>query len=329
MAPSKTTTTTKKKTATTTTTTTTSSKVKVHRSTNQPRPRATPLPDDWPVASVPPQFSAEQSALTPGSLLQELCSGQDIHINKQALVAPSISKEKGRYLLILPGVFSFKPIKQASSTSVATTTTATNSASAEPTQEEPLPALTQTQDSEDVLGNTNQDESDDDDDDNDEPGKESTATTTTTNNNNKPKSSIPQLGNLEGLATPHPKLRISFPALQKSLVFPGTKVHTSSKYMWLNCAARKKGTVTCKVRSVVIFHDWTESSVLSGKLILILVCVYGVYCLGYLFVCHCVWSTALGNRGRSGQANLRTSTPGHYHHFLAGRRRGSDSLWGI
>ena len=300
MAPSKTTTTTKKKTVTTTTTTT-SSKVKVHRSThhNQPRPRATPLPDDWPVASIPPQFSAEQSALTPGSLLQELCSGQDIHINKQALVAPSISKEKGRYLLILPGVFSFKPIKQANSSLAAattTTTTTTNAGTVEPTQEEPLPALTQTQDSEDVLGDANQDESDDDDDDN-EPGKESTGTTTATNSSsssNKPKSSIPQLGNLEGLATPHPKLRISFPAQRKSLVFPGTKVHSSSKYMWLNCAARKKGTVTCKVCAVVIFHDWTDS---SGKVILILVCVYGVYCLGYLFVCHCVWSAPLGNRG--------------------------------
>ena len=218
-----------------------SSKVKVHRQSH-PRPCSTPLPSDWPVASQPPQFSSEQSALTPGSLLQELCSGQDIHINKQALLPPSIPKEKGRYLLILPGQFSFKPLKPNAPTSTTTSGDSTVDA-----KEEALPVLTQTQESEDPIkppspneGNTNQEESDED---NEAPvGQESTAPTT----QNKP--TVPQFGTLEGLTTPHPKLRISFPTLQKSLVFPGSKVHTSSKYMWLNCAARKKGTVACKVR---------------------------------------------------------------------------------
>jgi hypothetical protein len=202
------------------------------------------LPKDWPVTSKPPTLSATDSALRPGSLLQEKCNGQDIHLNRQALMAPSIAKEKGRYLLILPGTFSFKSLKEVKSSS----SSATNKEDAD---EDDSGKVASSSIADSKKNNSQEDDEDDDDDDDEEEEDEdvgqgaSTSAKTTTGATTKP--TLPQFGNVEGLSTPTPKLRISFPNSDKSLVFPGTKVDTSSKYMWLNCSMKKKGTVACKV----------------------------------------------------------------------------------
>eukprot|EP00429_Kryptoperidinium_foliaceum_P050772 CAMPEP_0176126642 /NCGR_PEP_ID=MMETSP0120_2-20121206/63924_1 /TAXON_ID=160619 /ORGANISM="Kryptoperidinium foliaceum, Strain CCMP 1326" /LENGTH=189 /DNA_ID=CAMNT_0017461581 /DNA_START=54 /DNA_END=619 /DNA_ORIENTATION=+ len=152
-----------------------------------------PLPKDWPVASRPPTLTSENSALRPGSLLQDVCSGQDIHINKQALQAPNVEKGKGRYMLIFPGEFSFRNFK--------------NGDSKEPSNKSS---------EEDISEKNSQDDNEDDEEDEDDndvvvgDGGKTAA-----------KPVAPQMGKVEGLTTDHPKFRISFPGSDKSLVFPG------------------------------------------------------------------------------------------------------------
>lgn len=205
-----------------------SSPLKVERPTIVKR--AKPLPSDWPVASRPPTLAASDSALRPGSLLQQVCNGQDIHLNKQALVPPSLAKEKGRYLLILPGTLNLKSIQQQVSGDLATN----DNLSEPPSQDD---------NDEDVDNNNNYN-----DDQEDEEDEEKVSSSQPTANTVKPTTILPQLGKVVGLSTATPKLRIAFPDCGKSLVFPGTKVPTSSKFMWLNCSNRKKGSVACKVR---------------------------------------------------------------------------------
>lgn len=190
-------------------------KVKVHKDKG-PKAAAKPLPKDWPVTSRPPSFQSTDSALRPGSLLQEVCNGQDIHLNKQAVQAPSLAKEKGRFLIILPGNVCLKSLKNSS-----TNSSQDNESSGDND-------ILATQTSNDV----------------EEEGGDGAAAKTS-------KEALPQLGKIQGLGTNNPKLVVSFPGKseQKSLVFPGAKVNTLSKYMWLNCSAKKKGTVACKVNT--------------------------------------------------------------------------------
>ena len=206
--------------------------------------KAKPLPQDWPVTSKPPSISSEHSALRPGSLLQEKCSGLDIHLNRQTLIAPSIAKEKGRYLLILPGTFSFKTIN-AGDTSSSTG------------KEDAVAASTIHDGDDDAAHNDDDDDNneEEEEDEGDDP-KSVSAFNKSVLPIHKPTTTavaVPQFGNIQGLSTPNPKLRIAFPRGEsghgRSLVFPGTKVETSSKYLWLNCSAKKKGTVACKVRT--------------------------------------------------------------------------------
>ena len=213
-----------------------SQEVKVRLNKSIPLPAAKPLADDWPVTSRPPTLKPTDSALRPGSLLQEICNGQDIHLNKQALQAPIISKEKGRYLLILPGNMSFRGLKST----------------AQPVEEETMEGKSSTQESleegaveegEDIVKKKSVEEGEDD-----EEGEEGAVKASGTSS----KANVPQLGKVEGLSTANPKLRIVFPGSTKSLVFPGTKVNSLSKYMWLNCSARKKGTVACKVKDCMM-----------------------------------------------------------------------------
>lgn len=232
--------------------------VKVQRP-NAPKIRAKPLPNNWPVASRPPKLSSDQSALRPGSLLQEVCSGQDIHINKQALLAPSIAREKGRYLLILPGVLSFKRLKAIGETTSTELSEQQKSSPQQPPEEsndeetEPPSNETPTETKSSQMVAVDEEEDADEEEEEIDHGQQGEGI-----GSGKPsaKPTLPHFGTVEGLSTATPKLRISFPNSNKSLVFPGSKVPTSSKYMWLNCSARKKGTVTCKVCMNVCTFSW-------------------------------------------------------------------------
>jgi hypothetical protein len=190
-------------------------KVRLNKSAPPPAAKVIPLPNDWPAASRPPALKSTDSALRPGSLLQEVCNGQDIHLNKQSLQAPSISKEKGRYLFILPGNMSFRGLKRT-----------TKSMGDEVVEK-----------SEDLVEKKSMEDGDDEE-------GEGTAK----DDGVSSKIAVQSLGKIEGLSTLNPKLRVAFPDSNKALVFPGTKVNTLSKFMWLNCSGRKKGTVACKVR---------------------------------------------------------------------------------
>ena len=166
--------------------------------------------------------------------------------------APNIDKEKGKFLLIFPGIMSFhkKPL------SVATTTTTTTSTTNK------VDDNNKKDKAEDDNGNDNDDDDDDVivlDDDEEEEGKEGNATTkdgeTSSQQQKTPAKKQsqtqsqppPSLGKVEGLRTDHPTFTIPFPHLGKNLVFPGKKVPTSSKYIMLACSNKQKGSVQCKV----------------------------------------------------------------------------------
>jgi hypothetical protein len=200
-------------------TTTKSKAVKVARKSKHAVPnkkKAPPptLPKDWPVTSRPPIYPPTASALAPGSLLQHTCSGNDIHLARNAVARPNLAKERGKYLLILPGNLSLKKLanndnkRSLSQSSIGlaeassnigisqTTNTGLSQSSVDATKKVPPPIL----------------------------------------------------GTIQDLNTDHPKFVIPFPE-GKTLVFPGKKVETTSKYMILSCSTKKKGSVVCKVRS--------------------------------------------------------------------------------
>ena len=174
------------------------------------------LPSDWPVASQPPTFPPEASALRPGSLLQQSCSGNDIQLVRSACAVPNFEKQKGKFLLIFPGNFSFGKLAE--------------NASSEPksgnADSDEKPALVKQED-----------------------GTTATAAAEVTSKNpNAAAAATTTMGRIEGLKTNNPTFRIPFPHLQKSLVFPGKKVATTSKFLALSCSNKKSGTVQCKVR---------------------------------------------------------------------------------
>jgi hypothetical protein len=221
------------------------------------------LSKNLPVTSKPPILPTNASALRPGSLLQQICNGQDIQLSRSAVVTPNIEKEKGKYLLIFPGMFSFNKL-----TSTTTTTTKKAAATEEEAEVEveaddgdgdlkPKSVNTATtkqkNDNDDDDDDADDDDDDDDDDgDEDSPLKDTTTTTTTT----KKKVSatiattptqIHSLGRVEGLRSDIPTFKIPFADIQKDLIFPGRKVQTTSKYLIMSCSNKKNGTVQCKV----------------------------------------------------------------------------------
>lgn len=161
------------------------------------------LPSDWPVATQPPAFPPKASALRPGSLLQQTCSGNDIQLARAACVVPNFDKQKGKFLLVFPGNFSFGNIPET------TTSNAESDKTTEVKQEE-----------------------------------------TTATKKSPAEASVATMGRIEGLKTSTPTFRVPFPHLQKSLVFAGKKIETTSKFLALSCSNKKSGTIQCKVR------DW-------------------------------------------------------------------------
>ena len=168
------------------------------------------LPSDWPVSSHPPSFPPDASALRPGSLLQQTCSGNDIQLARSAVVVPNFEKQKGKFLLIFPGNFSF-----GGATDEGVAETQSNAE----TDGKPLAKEVK---QEDVMA----------------------AATA----NKKPASAFTTMGRIEGLRTNTPSFRVQFPHLKKSLVFQGKKLSTTSKFLALSCSNKKSGTVQCKVR---------------------------------------------------------------------------------
>ena len=148
---------------------------------------------------------------------------------RSASAVPNFEKEKGKFLLIFPGNFSFG--QGAAVAANGNTQVAAGAAGAENDGEQDGKAS--------VLKEEDQDRS-------------VTKTTTTTKKTATLSSSgvaaATTMGRIEGLRTNNPSFRIPFPHLQKSLVFAGKKVATTSKFLALSCSNKKSGTVQCKVR---------------------------------------------------------------------------------
>jgi hypothetical protein len=183
------------------------------------KPRPPPeLPNEWPVASRLPEYGDD--ALAPGLLLKQNCNGQDIHLARNAVQKPNLVKEKGKFLLILPGNLSLKSFTESSKAS----------------------QLSQVSLSQNSVGL----------------GQTSIGLSQEMNESvpsSQPlftlKKVLPTLGRLTNLSTDQPKLVLKFSST-KSLVFPGKKVSTSSKYMMLSCSSKRKGHVACKVSRIFL-----------------------------------------------------------------------------
>jgi hypothetical protein len=204
--------------------------------------KSTAVSPSVPTAAACSDSSSSSAALRPGPLLQG-CSGKDIQLSRNAVSGTNVAKEKGRYLLFLPGLLSLKNPPPTVATAAATSTTKAKDADED-----------------------NSDTSmDNDEHEKDTEKKDSLAIATTA-------SALPTLGRLEQLSTATPLLKVPFLTsdaavaigdtannhtfMERMLCFPGTKVDTSSKFMMLTCSQKRGGSVTCKVR---IFVGQNES----------------------------------------------------------------------
>ena len=244
----------------TTTTTNNNKKKQPPKSKSKTKSNINPaiiLSKNLPVTSKPPILPTNASALRPGSLLQQICNGRDIQLSRSAVVTPNIEKEKGKYLLIFPGMFSFN-----NSNNTTTTTTTTKKAAAA-TKEEEEEREVESDDGDLKSKSVNNDNDDDDDCDEDEDVDDSPLKETTTKNRKisatiaTTPTQIHSLGRIEGLRTDIPTFKIPFPNIQKDLIFPGKKVQTTSKYLIMSCSNKKNGTVQCKVRSIILYIYYT------------------------------------------------------------------------
>uniref|UniRef100_A0A7S4ACV9 Uncharacterized protein n=1 Tax=Pseudo-nitzschia australis TaxID=44445 RepID=A0A7S4ACV9_9STRA len=234
--------------------------------------KAVVLPPDWPVTSQALEFPAEASALRPGSLLRNSCSGSDIQLARSACAPVNFDKGKGKFLLVFPGKFSFGGSDNSNSNN-------SDNRNQEDSQQD--------NDSDDV-GDLKPKATSAEEKSGDtetlcpvHDGNIDNTTTTTTNaektgssssnintNINSSNNRKTTMGRIEGLRTDSPSFRIPFPQLNKSLVFPGKKITTTSKYLALSCSNKKKGTVQCKniFSSAIVFGmpRW-EAMSLEGR----------------------------------------------------------------
>jgi hypothetical protein len=225
------------------------------------------FPKDWPVRTSPPNTNnaVNASAIAPGSLLLQQCTGTDIQLARASQDEPNLAKEKGRYLIILPGILSFKAAQAAQQrTTTATATAAAAALLLDNNNNNNKAGSAKDDNGEEIINETNKDSGDDDDDDENDtkpPAKSTTtagataAKTTTNSTTTTTETQLPlpvSLGRLQGMATDTPVLRVPFPNIGKTLVFQGKKVQTSSKFMMLTCDSRRQGSVTCKVRRYVV-----------------------------------------------------------------------------
>jgi hypothetical protein len=171
---------------------------------------------------------------------------------RSACAVPNFAKEKGKFLLIFPGNFSFR---------TATTTQSGDDPSGKTIETEiaTVPgaaAVTQSDGDEDGKPSPVVKEENNEDQSSTHPvaAMSLKKTATPVSSATPPLSSsaaATTMGRIEGLRTNNPSFRIPFPHLQKSLVFKGKKITTTSKYLALSCSNKKNGTVQCKVRMSV------------------------------------------------------------------------------
>lgn len=177
--------------------------------------------DGWPVTTQEPYDLVTELGLPPGPALLA-CSGSDIVLSRGASAKPSVAKQKGRYVIMLPGILSLRPKSKESA-----------DAGADKTGED--------EDERDGTTDGATDELQAD------VATKSKALITST-----------LLGRMEGLSTDTPVLKIPYPN-GGCLTFQGHKVNDStSRFMMLSF---KKGDVVCKdaVSSVIIFGESTYS----------------------------------------------------------------------
>jgi hypothetical protein len=217
-------------------------------------PITTAIPSDYPVSSCYPakEYPPTASALRVGSLLLNNCNGQDVHIAKNATIVPSIDKERGKFLLIFPGTFSF----QDNTNNInANNTTTTTTSSVVPFTKGDQIVMDDTTAAKEVSPAPINEEQHVVDMDVDGTNKEVTTTTTATTMTTSTSTSTststvvpPSMGRLMGLRSETPSFHVPFGTIQKTLIFPGKKILTSTKYLMLSCSNKKSGSVSCKVR---------------------------------------------------------------------------------
>lgn len=179
--------------------------------------------DGWPVTTQEPFDLVTEHGLAPGSALLA-CSGSDIVLSRGASAKPNAAKQKGRYIIMLPGILSLRPKSKESGDNGT-----------------------------DKIG---------DDEDEEDGAKNGVICTDDLQVDVATKSKTPitnlSLGRIEGLTTDTPVLKIPYPN-GGCLTFQGHKVNdSSSRFMMLSF---KRGDVFCKdaVSSVIVFGESTYS----------------------------------------------------------------------
>jgi hypothetical protein len=173
---------------------------------------------------------SKENGLSPGPSLIA-CSGSDISLSRNASVVPNPNKQRGRYIIILPGILSLLP---QTSKDITTEDFCGNDKSF-------LDGESKLVDQE--IQNLSVDSNGDD----------------VNSRKDSPKASKNTiLGRIEGLATDKPTLVIPHPN-GGSLIFQGYKVKESSSSLLFLSFKPKRGEVVCKdaVSSVILFGKAT------------------------------------------------------------------------
>jgi hypothetical protein len=195
-----------------------------------------PLPNHWPVASTQTPLEVSQ-LLKPGNILHK-CNGRDIKLSKNSDSKPNLATGRGRFLFILPGSLSLKkPFEKGEEGSKHDNPDSNNldtdvgTGMDTDTPQHDAKMATAVKSSSQPPGSS--------------PAAVKPASSTST---------LFTMGKVRHLETDHPKLEIELPTGQL-LVFRGTKVSTTSRYLVLSC--KTSGVVNCRnvFQEMVIFGD--------------------------------------------------------------------------
>ena len=243
------------------------------------------LPNDWPVSSRRQVFPMNASALAPGTLLQNHCNGQDIHLARNAVGRPNLTKEKGKYLIILPGNLSLKSAATATTTATKNNVIKNNNTNSNDNEND---------DDEEENNNNNNNKQQQDLSQSSNKSNSNTTTTTTT--------TTTSFGKINDLDTDNPKLVVPFSSssTNKLLIFPGKKIELTTKYIMLSCSTKKNGSVACKVSFffvcivyIVLRFNFFLSHLLTYIIIIIIFII-----IEYIFFCNYIWTTNMEERRR-------------------------------
>jgi hypothetical protein len=189
--------------------------------------------DGWPVTTQEPFDLVTEQGLQPGPALLS-CTGSDIQLAKGATAKPNPSKQKGRYIIMLPGWISFRSAKEKPEDSSNTE----KAGHSYPTTGDLLETVNGTRQEEESKTKV----------------PEIHYLDEVTTDESKP---IPcLLGRIQGLSTDHPVLTIPYPN-GVFLTFRGRKIESSSRFMML--CFNKRGKITCKdaTSTVIVFGNPT------------------------------------------------------------------------